>query len=243
MTGEKLYKQKRSFLLQNKRGNNICTLIDNRNQQTIQKQLIDNIFPIGINQFTNNMNKPIQRMCYSITGGDHETGDEDMCSYFTSEIIDTKFQQEGILQIESDETDRDEEDDEILARTQILNPVIGQVDHIVPRSLGGGGLESNSRVISADKNQARGNNYYSYNTNHPIQEVVIVYDGNEYDSTCNLLYANDGQTNEIDQLYNLWNDPWNDGCLIDNREQYYKENELSDENSDKASEAEEDDDY
>jgi hypothetical protein len=159
----------------------------------------------------------VQRVCYSIADGDNETGNEDPGSDFPGEVADAYYQIEADLRVTSHEADRDEETNEAITRQRQLTPVIGNIDHIVPANLGGGGLEGNSRALRADHNQQRQDDFGRHNTNHPLRNVRVVHNGEEY-TTSQEAIDNGATDEQIDALIDGWNDPWGvDGPLNDNR--------------------------
>lgn len=160
--------------------------------------------------------RPVQRVCYSIADGDHTTGSEVPGSAFNADITDAYYQAQAEGEVTFNEADHDEETDDLVVRTRQLQGVLGNVDHIVPRALGGGGLESNSRVLNAASNNARSNNFNLHNNNHPLAQVRVIHGGNEYTHAlaARQAGATDGQ---IDALQGLWGAPWNGGPLHDDR--------------------------
>lgn len=159
---------------------------------------------------------PAQRVCYSIADGDHTTGSEVPGAGFNQDIADGYYQQQAEGHAEFNEADHDEETNALVVRTRQLQGVLGNIDHIVPAALGGGGLESNSRMLNAGSNNARSNNFNLHNNNHPLGHVRLIHNQNEY--THALAARQAGATDpQIDNLINLWGAPWNGGPLHDNR--------------------------
>ena len=156
----------------------------------------------------------VQRLCYSISGGDHSIGTDGMGTSFPDSVINTKFQKNGRIDAYSAEMDTDAYDGTNVSRTRAINYLIGQIDHIVPKNLGGGGLESNSRVISADKNESRGDDFSAFN-NIGVNEVVMVHNGKEYTRTSDLYSEYGSVHNIVKKKKKKWIDPWNKGALID----------------------------
>lgn len=158
----------------------------------------------------------VQRVCYSIANGDQSTGSEVPGSAFNADIVGGYDQQTMDLAVRSYEADRDEETNEAITRQRQLTPLVGNVDHIVPANLGGGGLEGNSRALRADHNQARGDNFTTHNTHHPLSTVRVVHGGTEFTRASALLAA--GASNgAINQLRGRWDTPWRAGPLTDDR--------------------------
>lgn len=159
----------------------------------------------------------VQRVCYSIANGDNETGNDNPGSDFPGEVADAYYQQHADLHVTSYEADMDEETNEAITRQRQLTPVIGNIDHIVPANLGGGGLEGNSRALRADHNQQRQDAFGIHNTNHPLGSVRVVHNGEEYTTSQDAI--DNGATDlQIDTLINAWAAPWGGGgSLDDNR--------------------------
>ncbi|MEO1418640.1 MAG: hypothetical protein AAFW00_25400 [Bacteroidota bacterium] len=168
----------------------------------------------------------VQRVCYSIAGGDQTTGSEAPGADFNNEIIGAYYQQNANLAVASHEADIDEETDDAISRQRQLTPLIGNIDHIVPANLGGGGLEGNSRALRADHNQQRQDNFGTHNTNHPLNSVRVVHNRTEYTSAQTAI-DNGATDDQIQELIDQWGAPWGGGGpLTDDRDDSETEDEV-----------------
>ncbi|MEL6634560.1 MAG: hypothetical protein AAFQ83_24050 [Bacteroidota bacterium] len=168
----------------------------------------------------------VQRVCYSIAGGDQTSGSEAPGSAFVDAIVGAYYQDEANLAVTSYEADEDQETGEAISRQRQLSPLIGNIDHIVPANLGGGGLEGNSRPLRADHNQGRQDNFGVHNTKHPLSTVRVVHNETEYTSAQTAI-DNGATDDEIQLLITRWWTPWGiGGPLTDDRDDSDTEEDL-----------------
>ncbi|MBS1189275.1 MAG: hypothetical protein H6R10_1067 [Rhodocyclaceae bacterium] len=161
---------------------------------------------------------PVQRVCYSVAGPDNDVGNEsphsDMPKNFHKNYF---YNTSGTFNIASSKADRDDETGALLSRQKVFSPYIGNLDHIVPSALGGGGLLGNCRVINASDNSSRGKDFYGNNTKHRLNHVRIVHNGKEYTSAAKAIKAG-AKDEEISYLIDIWREPWRSGKLDDDRD-------------------------
>ena len=155
----------------------------------------------------------MQMICYSVNNnGRPYNGNISPGSQFSASVVKS-FYQPGAITINTvGDLAQDELTNNVVIRQGSIVNHLAEADHIVPKNLGGGGLESNCRIINAQANRSRGDNFYTHQGNYNVADVVIV-DNNHMAHTDVAEFLNIFNAPSVIGLFNAWQDPWNNGRI------------------------------